>query len=32
VVGENPLGVFVEQATYDDQFQAGSCRLLTKIR
>jgi hypothetical protein len=32
VLGENPLGVFVEQATYDDQFQAGSCRLLTKIR
>ena len=32
VLGENPPGIFVEQATYDATFQAGSCRLLTRIR
>jgi hypothetical protein len=32
VLGDNPLGIFVEQATYDAKFQAGSCRLLTRIQ
>ena len=32
VLGDSPVGIFVEQASYDTSFQAGSCRLLTRLR
>jgi hypothetical protein len=32
VLGDSPPGIFVEQASYDNYFHGGSCRLLTKIR
>jgi hypothetical protein len=32
VLGESSPGIFVEQASYDPYFQAGSDRLLTRVR